>query len=174
MLLTELHAGRLRLTPLSQGDAEPMVAVLADVQLYTYIGGSPPSLADLLSTYARLLAGPQHGSEEWANWIIRLKGTSEPIGYVQATVTEDRADLAWLVGVAWQGRGYAREAATTAQSWLGSRGIKRFFAHIHPDHGASNGVASAIGLEPSGVFDADGEMIWASGPPGLWASGPPG
>ena len=143
-----------------------MVAVLADVRLYTFIGGSPPGEAELSNTYARLLAGSPHVDEEWANWIIRLKDTSEPIGYVQATVTDDRAELAWLVGVAWQGRGYAKEAAAAVQTWLGSRGIERYGAHIHPEHVVSNGVARAIGLEPSGVFDAEGEMIWASEPPG--------
>jgi hypothetical protein len=38
----------------------------------------------------------------WHNWIVRSRTTGSAVGYVQATVTGDTADVAWLVGVRWQ------------------------------------------------------------------------
>jgi len=44
--------------------------------------------------------------------------------------------------------------------WLVAGGTRRMVAHIHPDHAASGKVAAALGLEPTGEVDYDGETIW--------------
>ena len=45
-----------------------MVAVLADKRLYTFIGGGPPTLAELRARYRRLAVGRSaDGTEEWHN-----------------------------------------------------------------------------------------------------------
>lgn len=160
--IVELHSRRLRLSPLAVRDAAAMVSVLADEQLYEYTGGTPPSLDELATRYRLLAGGPTDERERWANWIIRTQRTGAPIGFMQATITRETAQLAWLIGMSWQGQGYATEAATTVREWLEPHGPFDFLAHIHPKHEASMGVARAIGLAPSGIVDQDGEMIWAS------------
>jgi RimJ/RimL family protein N-acetyltransferase len=149
------------LTPLTVTDAESMLGILADSLLYRYTGESPPSGTELTERYRLLAAGSPDGLEEWANWIVRLRGAGEPIGYMQATVYRERAELAWLIGVPWQGCGFAKEAAGLVQSWLASSGTPSFAARIHPEHEASMAVARSIGLVPSGEVDGDGEMVWA-------------
>lgn len=150
---------RLMLTPLDAADAAEMVAVLSDRDLYTFMGGEPPTLDQLQELYRRQSAGSLRGDETWHNWVIRLDGSA--IGYVQATVMGGVADLAWVVGSPWQGLGYGTEASKAMRDWLVGRGVARFSAHIHPDHTASNAVAVKLNLRPTGRVDDNGEMIWA-------------
>ena len=163
MAPTELiRSARLILTPLARGDAAEMVEVLSDPALYTFTGGDPPTLDELDQRYRHQVAGGSGDDEVWHNWIIRLDGVA--IGYVQATVAGEVADLAWVVGTPSQGSGYATEAADAMRSWLADAGIRRFSAHIHPSHSASHAVASGLGLRDTGAIDDNGEAIWASAP----------
>jgi RimJ/RimL family protein N-acetyltransferase len=67
--------------------------------------------------------------------------------------------LAWVVGVRFQGAGYAREAAAAVLEWLQDAGVRRFVAYIHPRHAASMGVARALGMAPIDER-VDGEVVW--------------
>lgn len=78
---------------------------------------------------------------------------------MQATVTGAEAEIAWVVGEAWQGRGLASEAARGLVAWLDERAVATVVAHIHPDHHASAAVATAAGLTPTDQWQ-DGEVRW--------------
>ena len=69
------------------------------------------------------------------------------------------AEVAWVIGVPWQGRGYATEAAQALVAWLEGVGVTTITAHIHPDHEASAVVASRAGLSPTTELE-DGERVW--------------
>ncbi len=69
------------------------------------------------------------------------------------------AELAWVVGTQWQGRGIARVAARLVLDHLLAQGVRRVVAHVHPDHVASQRVAAALGLRPTPVV-VDGEVEW--------------
>lgn len=140
-----------------------MVGVLADSTLYSFTGGTAPDLEALQERYRAQIAGPPRDGETWHNWVIRQNDAGGAVGFVQATVIDDSADVAWTIGPAWQRRGYAREAAAAMSDWLLSNGVRRLTAHIHPEHTASMGVATAIGLAATDETDDDGEVIWASG-----------
>ncbi|AHW65667.1 GCN5-related N-acetyltransferase (GNAT) domain containing protein (plasmid) [Corynebacterium glyciniphilum AJ 3170] len=96
------------------------------------------------------------------NWIVRVSG--EPAGYVQATVvSQDNqtvAELAWVIGVRFQGRGLATRSAQLMCTWLQDHGVSHFRALIHPDHAASAAIAARLGLRRSGLTTDDGEIIW--------------
>lgn len=83
------------------------------------------------------------------------------MGTVQATLAEEGrfAEIAWVVGTPWQGRGLATEAARTLVDGLRERGVRTVVAHIHPEHHASAAVAAAAGLTPTGE-ELDGEVRW--------------
>jgi RimJ/RimL family protein N-acetyltransferase len=70
-----------------------------------------------------------------------------------------RAHVAWVIGVAWQGRGFASEAATAVVDWLRGCGIADVRANIHPDHHASAAVARAAGMHAT-AERRDGETVW--------------
>src|SRR5206468_787151 len=143
--------------PLEVEYAESMAEVLSDPALYTFTGGEPPSVAALEARYRRQLAGPGRPDEQWLNWVIKYDDTL--IGYVQATVIDRTAEIAWVIGTAWQGRGFAKEAAQGVVTWLRAQTIGRIIAHVHPDHTASAAVAAAIGLARTDVLE-DGEYLW--------------
>ena len=141
-----------------------MVGVLSGPALYTFTGGSPPSLGELRARYARLATGRSpDGREEWRNWILRREPDRAAVGYVQATIVDGgtRAEIAWVVGLNWQRQGFAAEAAGALIAWLDARGVTVIQAHIHPDHAASAAVARRAGLVSTGRsgFD-DGEQLW--------------
>ena len=138
-----------------------MATVLADPSLFAFIGGSPPSVEELRSRYRRWQAGSDRGGETWHNWIARASADGAAIGHLQATVDESRyeADVAWVVGTAWQGRGLASEAARVVVAWLEATGITGITAHIRPGHRASERVAERIGMVPTPALE-DGERVW--------------
>lgn len=141
-----------------------MVDVLSDPTLYQFIGGGPPTRAELVDRYRAQVAGRSgDGREEWRNWIVRERSGGAATGFVQATITGDDenriADVAWVIGVGWQGRGYATEAAGGLIAWLEAAGGREIVAHVHPDHAASAAVAERIGLEPTDTF-VEGERRW--------------
>ena len=157
----DLGTTRLDLLSMRPEHAPGLFAVLSEPALYTFTGGAPPvsveALALRLTRLAELRA--PDGEELWLNWTLRLRGTCDVLGYVQATLTEDRADLAWVLGLPFQGRGYGSEAAGAMMSWLYDLGMGRFRACIKPDHHASQRVAERLGMWRTEEW-IDGEEVW--------------
>jgi uncharacterized protein (DUF1684 family) len=146
------------LTPLTVDHAAAMVAVLSDPSLYEFTGGAPPTLDELTARYARQTVGHSpDGSEQWRNWVVLLD--SAPVGYVQATVVGDSAEVAWVIAPAAQGRGVATRASREMVERLTALGVRRLVAHVHPDHVASARVAERLGLRRTDVVE-DGEVRW--------------
>jgi len=156
-----VSTARLDLEPLRISHAAEAARAFADERLHTFTGGSPADEAALRERYIVQLRGHSaDGSATWLNWMVRRRDTLELVGTVQATVTAEVADIAWVVSVPHQGNGFAREAAGAMTGWLRSQGARRFTAHIHPDHAASAAVARALGLSPTDVV-VDGEIRWS-------------
>ncbi|MFG2650529.1 GNAT family N-acetyltransferase [Streptomyces sp. NPDC048436] len=164
----EITTARLVLVPLRVEHADEMADVLSDPALHTYIGGSPDDPGALRARYRRMTAGAPDPAVSWCNWVLRLRDEGHLAGTVQATVGPAAdggeglvAEIAWVVGTPWQGRGLAAEAARGLVGWLaGQRDVAGVIAHVHPDHLASAAVATAAGLAPTDEWQ-DGEVKWA-------------
>jgi RimJ/RimL family protein N-acetyltransferase len=158
-----LESERLRLTPLRVEDADEMAEVLGDEALHEFIGGRPADPDELRTRFARLVAGSGHAGEVWLNWIVRRRSDGRAVGTVQATLTATdggrTALIAWVIGVPWQGQGFASEAAQAIVAWLRSEGVVDVAAHIHPRHDASATVATRAGLHLTDE-QVDGEQVW--------------
>jgi len=157
-----LATTRLRLVPLRIEDAAEMAGVLADPALYAFTGGGPPSTDELRARYRHQVVGRSpDGGEAWCNWIVRTRDPEEAVGFVQATTADGGrvADIAWVIGVPWQGRGFATEAARAMVAWLEAQGATTVTAHVHRDHAASERVAERAGLLATNVVE-DGERVW--------------
>jgi RimJ/RimL family protein N-acetyltransferase len=154
---------RLDLLPLRIEHAEEMAAVLSDPALHTFIGGTPDSPQALHAHYRRLTAGSPDPAVSWLNWVIRLRDSSCLTGTVQATVGPSCqgpvAEIAWVVGITWQRKGIAGEAARGLIAWLGRQPVQHVIAHIHPGHRASAAVATTAGLTPTDEWH-EGEIRW--------------
>jgi len=167
-----------------------MVDLLADRRLYSfYDDETSPSLEELRVRYSRQAAGlSPDGREVWHSWIVRERESGAAIGFVQATVGatagsslasvdtagtpydgRTSAELAWVIGVPWQGHGYATEAAAAVRDGVRGVGsatgddVALVHAHIAPGHVASETVARHLGLRPSDVVH-DGEIRWELAP----------
>jgi len=167
-----IRTDRLTLEPLSVEHAEEMLEVLAGPELYTFIGGSPPTLPALRARYRQMVAGPPAGRPVgWLNWVIRQRQDERLTGTVQATIWPEpgdgsrpdflRASVAWVVGTRWQGRGIATEAARALVAWLRECGVTAIMATIHPGNAASATVARRAGLMPTADV-IDDEIVWVS------------
>ncbi|MFD8299059.1 GNAT family N-acetyltransferase [Streptomyces bauhiniae] len=155
---TDIRTARLDLLPLRVEHATEMAGVLADPALHHFIGGTPDALT---ARYRRLVAGSPDPDVTWLNWVLRLREDSRLTGTVQATLgaAHGTAEIAWVVGTPWQGRGLAKEAAVALVAWLTAYPVRSITAHIHPDHHASAAVARAAGLIPTPERQ-DGEVRW--------------
>lgn len=172
----ESTLGGVSLRPLEVSDAPAMVEVLASSELYEFTGGSAPTLAELRQQYEEQARGVSpDGQQQWLNWIV-LSESGEPVGYVQATrpMRGTTAEIAWVIGRPWQGRGYATRAGQLMLAELRDLGVREVVAHIHADHAASHAVATRLGLSPTDEL-VDGEIRWQgrlpeSAPDGAQAS----
>src|SRR4051812_28306772 len=134
----------IELEPLRIDHAAELVEVLCDERLYEHIGGSPPGEDELRARFARQVAGRSpDGRARWFNWVVREDGVA--VGTLQATVAGDLAELAWVVGIPYRGRGVAARAGTAAMELLRVEGVRRFIAHIAPANAASEAVARRLG-----------------------------
>ncbi|MGH3673950.1 MAG: GNAT family N-acetyltransferase [Pseudonocardiaceae bacterium] len=158
---------RTLLTPITVEDADEMVEVLASHELYAFIGGQPPTVEALRNRYAKLVVGhSDDGLQDWYNWVVRVQATGHAVGTVQATVMSEgtRAEVAWIIGLPWQGQGFASEAARAVVRRLAGGGVGYITAHVHPEHAASAAVARGAGLSATDEV-YDGEQRWALGQP---------
>jgi RimJ/RimL family protein N-acetyltransferase len=158
-----ISTARLELLPLEVEHAEEMAVVLSDPALHAFTGGAPEAEEDLRTRYQRITAGPPDPAVSWLNWVIRLRDEACLTGTAQATISPSKrgpvAEISWVVGTPWQGRGIAREAAPALVDWLDRQAVHSVIAHIHPHHQASAAVAKAAGLGPTDEWQ-DGEIRW--------------
>jgi RimJ/RimL family protein N-acetyltransferase len=167
---------RLELVPVIADDADELIEVFGDQRLYAFLASRPTTTEQLRTRWAALAAARLADTEgtPQRNWTVRRRGDGRAVGMLQAAFSEQgrTAEIAWAVGVPWQGHGIASEAARGLVGWLERRGVATITAHIHPGHRASATVATRAGLQPTGAYrDHEGirEQPWrreVEGPPG--------
>jgi RimJ/RimL family protein N-acetyltransferase len=144
--MSPLRTERLALEPLVAAHAEPMFELLQDPAIYSHLDwGPPPTLEHLRSVYGQLEARQSpDGTEGWLNWILKTRD-GRCIGYVQATVTGAGCWVAYVLGSAHRGRGYAREATAAMIRHLADEYAARWFlATVEAANGPSIGLLKAL------------------------------
>ncbi|HJQ00779.1 MAG TPA: GNAT family N-acetyltransferase [Jatrophihabitans sp.] len=160
--LPALRTARLLLEPITVEHASELATALRDDSVYAFIGGRP----EPASWWQCRLAAWQRrrspdGTELWLNWAVRITANMMVIGYVQTTVAEQQADIAYVIGLPWQRQGYGREATAAMVDYVVAEfGIATVRAWIADGHIASQRVAQATGLAASDERDADQERLW--------------
>ena len=164
---------RLELQPVVEADAEALAEVFLDERMYRFTGGQPGTLEGLRATFARIAAqrANDRGGTVPRNWTVRRRADGQAVGMLQALVADGgrSAEIAWAIGVPWQGQGIASEAAHAVVVWLEAHGVDTITAHISPDHHASVGVATRVGLHPTSEVREQrgiGEQLWRRSPCG--------
>lgn len=108
-----LTTARLRLEPIEEWHANVLFDGLQDEGLYEFIDDKPPVTLEALRERYQVLARRHSpdGSDCWLNWAVFVESEQRYIGYVQATLAQNRSALIGYLFFrsAW-GKGYATEA----------------------------------------------------------------
>lgn len=91
--------------------------------------------AELLASFKRKEAGAPSECEDerWLNYAVRLKESGLAIGRIEATLLDERAEIAYLFGTAFWGCGYATEGVQWLHQWIGlTFQIREFWATVMP------------------------------------------
>lgn len=102
--------------PLSLSHTDELATLLLNEQVYRHLGGSPPSVEQHRVSIAHMIAGPpaDHSNEIWINYVVRDATEGHIVGRLEATIHAPVAEVAFLYGPAYWGRGYA----TRGLLWL--------------------------------------------------------
>lgn len=121
-----MQTARLAITPLVESDIASLVPVLWHPSVYAHIGGLPTHPNRIALGLQRALAGPpaDRSSERWLNYGMRLHNSESLIGRLEATVHDGIAEVAFLLGPAHWGHGYAAE---------GLRWLHEELTRLHPE-----------------------------------------
>ncbi len=129
--------------------APELSAELCDPLVYAFVDDRvPPTPDELLASFSRMEAGPpaSRASETWIDFAVRLKQSGLAIGRVQATVREDRAEMAYVFGRRHWGFGYAQEAMEWLQIHLrDAHDTSRFWATVSPENQRSIALLTRLG-----------------------------
>jgi RimJ/RimL family protein N-acetyltransferase len=157
---------RLILRPPVAEDFDPYAQLLADESTARFIGGvQPRSVAwrgFLTMTGAWVIQGFSYFAvveRATGQWVGRV-GPMKPEGW-------PGTEVAWSLGGAFHGKGYATEAATAAIDWVFEHlGWTEVIHSIHPDNVASQAVAARLGSVNRGCgqmpapYEAEPIDIW--------------
>ncbi len=144
------RTARLLIEPLAQRHAEQLHTALDDPAVGRHIGGPDVTTLDALRTRINTLQSgcpPQHHPERWWNWAVSLSATGQVIGRIEATTYGDWGEIAYLIGPAYWGRGYAAEAAQWMIGHLTGEGFRELWAAVHPDNAASLRLLARLGFD---------------------------
>lgn len=151
--MNTLHTDNLILEPQVAAHAAEMFAVLSDPALYEYELQPPASEDWLRSRFARLeTRRSPDGQERWLNWVFRLAG-GPAIGYVQATVRDDRsAGIAYVLSSSCWGQGFARRAVEAMiDELVREYGVRTLWAVLKEDNVRSRRLLERLGFTPMPV-----------------------
>ncbi|NDV01694.1 GNAT family N-acetyltransferase [Pseudoroseicyclus tamaricis] len=142
----EPGAGRVTLRRLVPEDAGALFAAIGNAETYAALDIDPPGSADQIrAQITRQNAGPPGGGALWLNWAVRVEGVVA--GFVQATVTGEEADFAYVLGAGFWRRGIGRRAARLAMAELAARhGVTRLIADTDRDNAASQALLKRLGF----------------------------
>ena len=155
----EIHGVRVVLVPLGADDADELAGLLEDPIVRGFLGVA--ELAGLRRRFASWESRrAPHGGQAWLNWVVRTRDDRRALGWVQATVEDATARVAYSLLPAERGRGAASDAVRAMAAWLrATLGVTEITASIAPDNAASEHVARAAGFTPTDRR-ADDERVW--------------
>jgi RimJ/RimL family protein N-acetyltransferase len=116
--------------PVAAGNADELAAIFADERLYLFTGGEPGTVESLRDTLGQLAEDRAADTAAQLNWVIRRLVDGVAVGMLQAVISSGgrAAEFSWLVGVPWQGQGFASEAAIAMVAWLETRSVEQVTA----------------------------------------------
>lgn len=126
----------------------------ADPATYRYISGQPQTAQDVAAWLAS--ADAAYANPETYYWAIADRTSDEVVGEIFVDDCSNRnrwCELDWKIGGAFQGKGFATEAARTVIHYLGEEvGFHRVQAKCCAENIASERVMQKLGMTKEGVL----------------------
>ena len=144
-----LETARLRLEPLAPAHADELFAVLDDERVSRHLAGPEVTTVEALrARIDRAGAGPPPGRDEtWVNFAVRRRSDAQVLGRVEATVHGGWAEIAYVFGPAFWGRGYATEAVSWLLGWLcEAHTVVQVCASLDADNVSSRKLLDRLGF----------------------------
>ncbi len=143
---------RLTIEALAVRHAAGLFVALDDERVGRFIGGPDvTSVEALVARIERVSAGPgPEWDEQWLNWAVLLDGVV--IGRIEATLRHGVgqpgiAEIAYVFGPAWWGRGFATEATAWMIDHLASaHSVIQCWATVDPSNTASIDLLERLGF----------------------------
>lgn len=136
-----LESKRLVYERITRNHAKELELVLCDPNVYVHVeNGIAPTFDRLLESFVLREIGSSgnRSNETWIDYVVRTKDSQVAIGRVEATVIEHRAEVAYILGVAYWGMGYGSESLVWLQHFLQKNyGVREFWATVTPGNESS-------------------------------------
>jgi [ribosomal protein S5]-alanine N-acetyltransferase len=152
----DLRAENLVLEPLVAEHAGALYEALRDERLYAYVPQQPPVSREALEDRFRALSTRRSpdGQELWLNWAVKGE-RGDYVGWVQATVRGDRADIAYIIFPTFWRRGYAFQASRRVLQHLADdRSVRVASATVDTENVASIRLLESLGFTRLGTRPA--------------------
>jgi RimJ/RimL family protein N-acetyltransferase len=147
------ESARLAYEELRTEHAVALFPALSDPRVHRHLTGKPPATADdLADEFARMTAGPSSSSahERWLNYVVQLKTEDRLIGRLEAAITRNWAEVAYLFDPQHWGCGYATEAMLWLHDYLHREwSVSESWATVHPNNERSIQLLLRIGYQRS-------------------------
>lgn len=153
--LPQLETERLVLRPPTVADLGPLHEIWGDRDVMRYVGAGNAYAKDVDESEGRLARVLAHQERHgFSLWVVadRERGTVlGDCGLIQFAFRGPEVELAYRLGKAYWGRGYATEAAAAwTERGLGDLGLETIVAVTHPENEASQRVLEKVGFRYEG------------------------
>jgi aminoglycoside 6'-N-acetyltransferase len=150
-----LHTERLVLRRLAESDVDDVLAWMGDPEVARYQLYEPRSRADVEQHVAKAVASTRLAEkDDWVEFAIQLDARVIGLIYFKISSVEDSAgEIGWALTRAFQGKGYAVEAASLVLDLaFGELGLHRVTAELDPRNRASIALCLRLGMRHEAHF----------------------
>jgi hypothetical protein len=141
----------LRFEPLQVAHLDELADVLLHDSVYEHIETVLPSVDEFKLGLTIAIAGPRanQAGQTWLNYLIRDESSGSMLGWLESTVHDAVAEVAFLLGPRHWGRGHASRGL----AWLEAEVVRRcsvhdFWAAITPGNDRSRALLERSGYVP--------------------------
>jgi RimJ/RimL family protein N-acetyltransferase len=151
----QLHSERLTLRPFKGSDMALEVKQSMDLQVVQYIR-EPLSFEAAVEHFQSFMAPWQANEDQWLGFCVVRKSDGETVGTVSfrfESLASEIVELGYRFVPAFQGKGYATEAAKTLVDFVFSEiGVHKVMAICDPRNIASYKLMEKLGMQQEGLL----------------------
>lgn len=162
-LAEPIRTQRLTLRLLTEADADDVHAWMSDPEVTRYQLYDPRSMDEVREHIAKAAVRTTIAEkDDWIELGLDLDGRIIGIIYFNLHSTDDAtAEIGWALTRAYQGHGYAFEAASAVLDLaFGPMGLHRVYAELDPRNGASVALCERLGMRHEAHYV---ENLWFKG-----------